>query len=185
MSMPEQHIYVHCTIHIHINFPPDLWNSLLFLFPIWRMSSAVLFSLSFTLQSHRFYTADQLEVLHTAAQCTEHPRHGRMNYKDTEPRLFFKIDLLIDFIDSRYIHSWLVFSTQLVNCCPHGWRNYTCVLLPLYLLSDLLYSLAETPLPPPPPHFGSHTRALLVSQDRRHLFVTPWTWQTIIGIHSV
>ncbi len=27
--------------------------------------------------------------------------------------------------------------------------------------------------PPPPPHLGSYTRALLVSQDRRHLFVTP------------
>ncbi len=42
-----------------------------------------------------------------------------------------------DFIDCRYIHSWLVFSNRLVNCCPHGRRNYTCVLLPLYLLSDL------------------------------------------------
>jgi hypothetical protein len=60
-------------------------------------------------------------------------------------RLFFKIDLLTDFaalcltdfIEWRYTHSWLVFSTQLVNCCPHGRRNYTCVLLPLYLLSDL------------------------------------------------
>ncbi len=29
---------------------------------------------------------------------------------------------------------------------------------------------ATTPLPP---HLGSYTRALLVSQDRRHLFVTP------------
>ncbi len=27
--------------------------------------------------------------------------------------------------------------------------------------------------PPPPPHLGLYTRALLVSQDRRHLFVTP------------
>jgi hypothetical protein len=25
---------------------------------------------------------------------------------------------LTDFTDWRYIHSWLVFSTQLVNCCP-------------------------------------------------------------------
>jgi hypothetical protein len=34
--------------------------------------------------------------------------------------------------------------------------------------------LAETPQPPPlPPHLGSYTRSLLVSQDRRHLFVTP------------
>jgi hypothetical protein len=39
-----------------------------------------------------------------------------------------------------------------------------------------LYSFAETPqLPPIPPHWDSYTRALLVSQDRRHLFVTPWT----------
>ncbi len=37
-----------------------------------------------------------------------------------------------------------------------------------------LYSLAETPQPPPPPHLDSSTRALLVSQDRRHLFMTPW-----------
>ncbi len=28
-------------------------------------------------------------------------------------------------------------------------------------------------IPPLPPHLGSYTRALLVSQDRRHLFVTP------------
>ncbi len=80
--------------------------------------------------------------------------HGRMNYKDTEPymRLFFKTDLftdfaalcLTDFIDWRYFHSWLVFSTQLVNCCPHGHRNYTYVLLSLYLLSDLP---SPSPLP--------------------------------------
>ncbi len=50
--------------------------------------------------------------------------------KDTEPycQLFFKINLftdmcLTDFTDWRYIHSWLVFSTQLVNCC-HGRRKY-------------------------------------------------------------
>ncbi len=36
-----------------------------------------------------------------------------------------------------------------------------------------LFSLAEAPQPPPPPaHLGSYTKALLVSQDRRHLFVT-------------
>ncbi len=34
-----------------------------------------------------------------------------------------------------------------------------------------LYSLAETCNPP---YLGSYTRAPLVSQDRRHLFVTPW-----------
>jgi hypothetical protein len=30
------------------------------------------------------------------------------------------------------------------------------------------------PRNPPPPHLGSYTRALLVSRDRRYLFVTPW-----------
>jgi hypothetical protein len=73
-------------------------------------------------------------------------------------RLLFKIDLLADFaalcwtdfMDLRYIHSLLVFSTQLVNCCPHGRRNYTCKLLPLYLLSDL----------PPPPPFPNYINVL-------------------------
>ncbi len=49
------------------------------------------------------------------------------------------------------------------------------------LLCIQLYSLSETPQPPPPsplpPHFGSdfgsYARALLASQDRQHLFVTP------------
>ncbi len=83
--------------------------------------------------------------------------HGRMNYKDTKPYMsaFLSVDLLTDFaafwltdfIDWRYIHSWFVVSTQLVNCCPHGRRNYSilylCTVAPLlYLLSDLL--------PPPP-----------------------------------
>jgi hypothetical protein len=48
---------------------------------------------------------------------------------------------LTDFIDWRYIHSWFVFSTQLVNCCP-PWMMmelYLCTVAPLlYLLSDLL-----------------------------------------------
>jgi len=55
-------------------------------------------------------------------------------------RLFFKIDLLTDFaalcftdfIDWRYIHSWLVFSTQLVNCCPPWTKElYLCTVAPL------------------------------------------------------
>jgi hypothetical protein len=65
---------------------------------------------------------------------------------------FLSVDLLTDFaafcltdfIDWRYIHSWFVFSTQLVNCFPHGRRNYTCVLLPLYCT----FSLTSSPLPP-------------------------------------
>ncbi len=44
---------------------------------------------------------------------------------------------LTDFTDWRYIHSWLVFSTR--ELLPPWTKElyYTCVLLPLYLLSDL------------------------------------------------
>jgi hypothetical protein len=38
--------------------------------------------------------------------------------------------------------------------------------------SAQLCSLAETPSIPLPSHLGSYTRALMVSQDRRHLCVT-------------
>jgi hypothetical protein len=81
-----------------------------------------------------------------------------MNYKDTKPYMsaFLSVELLTDFaafclrdfIDWKYIHPWFVFSTQLVNCCPHGQRNYTCVLLPLYCT----FSLTSSPLPPPLPN---------------------------------
>jgi hypothetical protein len=45
----------------------------------------------------------------------------------------------------------------------------------LFGLHAQLYSLDKTqqPPPPPPPHLGSYKRVLLVSQDRRRLFVTP------------
>jgi hypothetical protein len=69
------------------------------------------------------------------------------------------------FIEWRYIHSWLIFSTQLVNCCPYVQRNYTCVLLPLYLLSDL---------PPPPP-----------SQSKCTLYTdSVWLWGVGEGVLS-
>ncbi len=77
-----------------------------------------------------------------------------MNYEDAKLYMsaFLSVDLLTDFaafcltdfIDWRYIHSWFVFLTQLVNCCPHGRRNYTCVLLPLYCT----FSLTSPPLLP-------------------------------------
>jgi hypothetical protein len=41
--------------------------------------------------------------------------HGRMNYKDTEPRLFFKIDLLTDF--AAIVYQIL----QTGDTFPHGW----------------------------------------------------------------
>ncbi len=40
------------------------------------------------------------------------------------------------------------------------------------------------PATPPPPHLGSYTWALLVSQDRRHLFVTSWVGGLFRGVNS-
>ncbi len=49
--------------------------------------------------------------------------YGLMNFKDTELYVGFSLKLtdfaamcFPDFIDWRYIHSWFVFSTRLVNC---------------------------------------------------------------------
>jgi hypothetical protein len=43
--------------------------------------------------------------------------------------------------------------------------------------------------PPPPPHLGSYTRAILVSQDRRHFFVTTWFFvisaDTQLSVHVI
>ncbi len=81
-----------------------------------------------------------------------------MNYKDTKPYMsaFLSVDLLTefaafcltDFIDWRYIHSWFVFSTQLVNCCPHGRRNYVVL---VYCCPSTVPSLWPPP-PSPPSH---------------------------------
>ncbi len=47
-----------------------------------------------------------------------------------------------------------------------------------------MYSCTHRQPQPPPPHLGSNTRALLVRQDRRHLFVTPWRlhWKFRVGL---
>ncbi len=75
------------------------------------------------------------------------PPHGRMDewtIKTPNPycRLFCKIDLLTDFA-ALYFADFIDWSGDTFT---HGWyfwlSNYTCVLLPPYLLSDL---------PPPPP----------------------------------
>ncbi len=47
-----------------------------------------------------------------------------------------------------------------------------------------LYSLAETPATTPlPPNLSPYTRSLLVSQDGRHLYVTPCTWVSRVSRH--
>jgi hypothetical protein len=44
----------------------------------------------------------------------------------------------------------------------------------LYVYSCSYWLRPPQPPPPLPTHLGSYTRMLLVSRDRRHLFVTPW-----------
>ncbi len=83
--------------------------------------------------------------------------HGRMNYWDTKPYMlvFLPVDLLTgfaafcltDFIDWRYIHSWFVFSTQLVNCSPHGRRNYTLLVYCCPSTVPFLWPPSPSPLP--------------------------------------
>ncbi len=66
----------------------------------------------------------------------------------------------------------------------HSHRLNGGVKSPKFILAACvqLYSLAETPHPSSPLlHLGSYMRALLVSQNRRHLFVTP----LIIRLHCV
>ncbi len=53
---------------------------------------------------------------------------------------------LSDFLDWRCINSWFVFSAQLVNCCPHGRRNYMVL---VYCCPSTVPSL--WPPPPSPP----------------------------------
>jgi hypothetical protein len=57
-----------------------------------------------------------------------------------------------------------------LNVSPHR-LNMKLVSKVYFCFCVRLYSLAETP--PLPLHLDSFTRALLVSKDRRHLFVTP------------
>jgi hypothetical protein len=79
--------------------------------------------------------------------------------------------------------------------------NYQCsdpqvkygVRSPKFILGSMCTALLigwdpATALPPIPPHLGSYTRALLVSQDRQYLFMTPctdlinfWTSLTLVS----
>ncbi len=54
----------------------------------------------------------------------------------------------------------------------YGVRSLKIIWAPLY---SCTHWLRPRNSPPPfPPHLGSYTRAILVSKDRRDLFVTPW-----------
>ncbi len=99
-----------------------------------------------------------------------------MNYKDTKPYMsaFLSVDLLTeiaafcltDFKDWRYIHSWFVFSTQLVNCFPHGQRNYMVL---VYCCPSTVTSL--WPPPPSPP-----SQCTVQYLYRQCVTVGGWRW---------
>ncbi len=59
-------------------------------------------------------------------------------------------------------------------CSGHRLNKYA-VRSPKFIWAPVYsYSYWLRPRIPLPPHLGSYTRALLVSQERRHLFVPPW-----------
>ncbi len=107
--------------------------------------------------------------------------HGRMNYKDTKPFMsaFLSVDLLTDFvafcltdfIDWRYIHSWFAFSTQLVNCCPHGRRNYTLL---VYWCPSTVPSLWP-PSPSPLPMYSIYRQCVTVGGRMGGCWNVLWT----------
>jgi hypothetical protein len=80
--------------------------------------------------------------------------------------------------------------TQTTACTPEGGHRarlsgreeVSFYLLPLTLYAHKPFPSAHWPRPhnSPPPHLGSYARALLVSQDRRHLFITPCLQHTTI-----
>jgi hypothetical protein len=146
-NLPKQFPPPPCTLHIFLilNPWPSLKNSALnlhpFYFPVFLLLPRIL-SLHMT---KIFLTSNtSVHVTYIYAVWMSVLTVERLHCKRRTPicRLFFKIDLLTDIaalcLTGNTFTQWLVFSTQLVSCCPHGRRNYTCVLLPLYLLSDLL-----------------------------------------------
>ncbi len=77
---------------------------------------------------------------------------------------FLSVDLLTefasfcltDFIDWRYIHSWFVFSTQLVNYCPNGQRNYVVLVYGCPFTTPSLWP------PPPFPMYSIYRQCVTV-----------------------
>ncbi len=93
-----------------------------------------------------------------------------------------QVDVDVDGSDGERLHVFVVavvrqlqrYSQQVTLTAPHS--NHSATGLNMELDLQSLFGLQCTLCPrnsPPPPHLGSCTRALVVSQDRRHLFVTP------------
>jgi hypothetical protein len=96
-----------------------------------------------------------------------------------------------DFFCSRCANSKIEFSIRFIKennarvqpqkgrrrfvsiCCTHR-LNMDLDLQSLFVHSCTHWLRTSNPLPS---HLGSYTRALLVSQDKRHLFVTSWLYR--------
>jgi hypothetical protein len=65
-------------------------------------------------------------------------------------------------------------NSRVVRSVKYGVRSPQFIWAPYAQLAACTHGLRPATLPsPPPPNLGSYARALLVSQDRRHLCVTP------------
>jgi hypothetical protein len=100
-----------------------------------------------------------------------------VKFADTQVRIFKAMHhsmegcsspLVVKFADTQVRIFKVIHHSQTIEGCI-----YRLNMEFIWASCAQLYSLAETPQSPPSPHLGSYTRALLVSQDRRHLFVTP------------
>ncbi len=85
--------------------------------------------------------------------------------------VYLQKDFFVYFLANRYDFSANKFWSE--NACWCHRLNMEFDLQLIWILCTAVL-ISETPQHPLPSHLDSNTRALLVSQDRRHLFVTPW-----------
>ncbi len=80
----------------------------------------------------------------------------------------------------KYIIVWHIWGFLTMKFClshpqfKYGVRSPKFICAPCMSTSLLHWPRQRKPQHPPPPHLGSYTWALLVSLERRHLFVTSW-----------
>ncbi len=104
-----------------------------------------------------------------AESISSHAEHARKCLK-VEYLGRIKYDFQKSRVTGPWDHKVSVSAKKVTKKC------HACMELDLPSLFGLLCTavlIGWDPATPPPPHLGSYTRALLVSQDRRHLLVIP------------
>ncbi len=98
-----------------------------------------------------------------------------------------KVVLMDSFVESAISHlsnTTVVWGNEYIRIIGLVWLVESDLqsLFGLHVHSCTHWDIGWDPATPPPPHLGSHTMAQLVSQDRRHLFVTritdPYSFDT-------